>query len=154
MGSILFMDNGLREKKKLVIILSLFILLFLIGMAIFVYKVLDGKTTQKWEKDYSNATKLAEKENLPLFIAVVNNPCSEKNPECPSPKAREDLHGFVLVEVLPGSKTYLELGYDDRFSRELESLPKFFLLNADGEIRDLKSSFPDEELIERWKRIR
>lgn len=124
------------------------------------------KAKKIWLSRLEDGIRTAEWEQRPILMAVVEKPCSDpwepetpesrrdRNPKgCPDPETKA-LEGFVLVEVLKSSQQYTELGYDDRFLRELDDLPKFFLLSPTGELRDLSEVFPAPTLLDRWSRLR
>jgi hypothetical protein len=143
-----------KERRSIVIILSFFIILFSVGAGIFLYTWFDRGEEQIWEKDLDITMKFANANRKPIILAVTIQPCNApESTICPDPKKNFQLKNFALINTTKGSVDFQELTYDDRFAQDMESLPKFFLLNPDGEIRDVRDTFPDGELLQRWKEI-
>lgn len=151
------------------LLLGFFGFLFLIGLGIFLYIWFqDSPEKLVWLKDPKIAYTSAEEKGLPILLAFVDGECnSENHPDpsqkstveldpsyCPNPEGREELRGIILLSISKGSANFQEYSYDDRFVNELDHLPKFFLLNSTGELRDIQSYFPQGQLLERWKKIK
>jgi len=145
------MADFLKKKFRFqtqILILSLVVVLA-VGLGTFLW--LQHTKKPQWS---SNWQEIFRTSHQPIILAIVKQSCNdETQTDCPTPD-KQDLSGFKLVEVLYSSQEYIELGYDDRFTLDREEPPVFFLLNPDGEIRDVQKKFPDRELLERWKRIR
>lgn len=156
-------------NKKLTLLLGLFGILFLISLGIFLYLWFkDSPEKLVWLKDPKIAYSSAEEKGIPILLAFVDGECDSKNhPDpsrksnakidpnyCPDPEGLEELRGIVLLSITKGSPDFQEYSYDDRFVNELDHLPKFFLLNSTGELRDIQSYFPEGQLLERWKNIK
>ncbi|MCC5814454.1 MAG: hypothetical protein JJT78_06840 [Leptospira sp.] len=145
----------MKERRSIVIILSFFIILFSLGLGIFLYTWLDEGDRQIWEKDLDKTMKLANANRKPIILAITTQPCPMlEETICPDPKTNSGLMSFALINVSKGTVEFQELTYDDRFANDIENLPKFFLLNPDGEIRDVRGTFPDGEMLQRWKEIK
>jgi hypothetical protein len=144
-----------KEKRSIVIILSFFIIFFCTGLGIFLYTWLGQKEKQIWQSNLDISMSSARESNQPIILAITSQACgSTDNTICPDPAEIPALQDFTLINVISGTHYFKELEYDDRFARDMEELPQFFLLNPDGEIRDVRSQFPDLKLLQRWKEIK
>lgn len=141
----------IQNKKKFFI----YILIFCLVIGSLVIVVIVTKKKNLWSHDLSQSLKDASQSNKPIILAIVKQSCNDKKQNlCPySTQNQSILNSFQLVEIIHGSKEYIELSYDDRFLPDIEYPPVFYLLNPDGEIRDLRTEFPTQELLERWVRI-
>lgn len=97
----------------------------------------------------------AGKSQRPILLAITRKPCGvEQDTICPDPESIPELEHFILINLTPENPDFKELEYDDRFGRDMEELPQFFLLNSDGEIRGVQSTFPNAKELDRWRKIK
>ncbi|WCL47754.1 hypothetical protein [Leptospira sp. GIMC2001] len=145
-----------NNKKIIWIIISVLIISIIASLGFLLYKQYGSDDKPEWSQNKSSSYASAELNQKPILIAMVEYPCGEepKGNPCPLAETIPDLKDFVLLEVIKNSQEFHEFTYDDRFQAELEQLPKFFLLNPSGELRDVQEIFPKGELLARWKRIR
>lgn len=150
---------ALNRKISPILLISVSITLILsIVFAIYWFFLRNQTEENSWQLEPTLAYIQAEQKNQPILLAFVDKTCGEEmenelNP-CPAADSLSLLNNFALLEVLRNSDVFIEFQYDDRFDAQLEVLPKFYLLNSSGEIRDLRESFPDEKTLERWSKIR
>lgn len=144
-----------KISKNLLLTISL-VLILAISLATYWFFIRKQAEENIWHREEKQAYLQAELKNQAILLAFVEKACGGTSKENPCPDANDFpvLKDFALLEVIRNSESFLEFQYDDRFERELDNLPKFYLLNSSGEIRDLKDTFPDEKTLERWSKIK
>ncbi|BDA80830.1 hypothetical protein LPTSP3_g37600 [Leptospira kobayashii] len=129
--------------------MPLFILLLVYG-----YVKLNQMTSEEiyWGHNRSFAFAQASREGKTILLSVTKHRCDAlRGLECGEGKL--DLAGYVLLNINPSHSEFQNLISDDRFA-ELKSgeLPRYYILNTNGEIRFSSKELPSLEDIRKLRK--